>query len=64
MTQSESRAEILSRRYAEIGFALPPEEIEKIARRVEQVAASMKTVRTIDVSAHEPQTVFAPRRES
>ncbi len=62
MAESKRDLEALSRRYAELGFDLSVEEIEKYVPRIDQAEAALDVVRSIDVSGREGVLTFVPRR--
>lgn len=62
MAESQRDLEALSRRYAELGFDLSGDEIEKFVPRIEQVETALDAVRSIDASGHEGVLTFVPRR--
>ncbi len=62
MVKSNRDLEALSRRYAELGFDLSAEEVEKFVPRIEQVETALEAVRSIDVAGHEGVLTFVPRR--
>ncbi len=64
MAESNRDLEALRRRYAELGFDLSVDEIEKFVPRIEQAETALDTVRSIDVSGHEGVLTFVPRRAS
>ena len=60
--QQAATADERRRIYARLGFDIPAEEIEEMRGRVAAVEASIAELRELDVSGHEPQTVFTPGR--
>ncbi len=60
--QQAATADERRRIYARLGFDIPAEEIEEARAGVAAVEASIAELRELDVSGHEPQTVFTPGR--
>lgn len=63
-TDDEQAVSVDERRriYARLGFDIPADEIEEMLGRATAIEASIARLRELDVTGHEPQTVFTPGR--